>query len=361
MNLIRRPYFYIISPIVITLIIYGYILLTVLKLGYSFSSFIYAGDQFVEKNVPIDILINKPGYDGQFYYALATEPFTNTNPVNGVTLDKPHYRQQRIIYPLLVHFLSFGKTENIPITMIVVNLVSICVLAGFGSIYAIQIGKSYWFGLAFSLFPGFLYTFTRDLTEILAITFLLAAIVALQRKQGVAVIFLSLAILTKETTLLFAISILISAIIQNKKNWKFFLFPPGVYLIWQIILLMWWGRDQGIWLNNLSLPFMSFIRFAGNIFNKNDIVEQIFISLIIFQAITVLIFIFRFKKPLFITIAWMLYTLLIFSLSNDVWVERVAYLRAMSEWYVLSIIILLHSSKHLQIFSHYTKVRNTAV
>lgn len=63
------------------------------------SAFIIAGDVFIDPSqAPASLLIRqgKSGYDGQFYYRLALDPF-NTQPVDyGIHFDLPAYRQQRV-------------------------------------------------------------------------------------------------------------------------------------------------------------------------------------------------------------------------------------------------------------------------
>ena len=172
----------IISPVVVTFLIYGFILFFLFQQGYSPSLFIRAGSQYVDTSVPVDLIPNNIGYDGQFYYGLSIDPVFNNNPSHGITLDYPHYRQQRIIYPVLVHLLSFGNSNLIPGMLIVVNFLSICILAALGGLFAQQNGKSPWYGLLFSLYPGFFVTFTRDLVEIVAGVFLLATVLAIYKK-----------------------------------------------------------------------------------------------------------------------------------------------------------------------------------
>src|SRR5437870_36042 len=72
------------------------------------SAFVTAGDRFCDpQQVPFNlrVLPTSDGYDGQFYYRLALDPFTRTRTAFGIQLDLPAYRQQRIIYPLLVWVL----------------------------------------------------------------------------------------------------------------------------------------------------------------------------------------------------------------------------------------------------------------
>src|SRR6202790_4456650 len=60
------------------------------------------------------------GYDGQFYYQIAGDPLHAAQ-----FLDKPAYRYQRIVYPLLVAALSVGQARLIPYMLLLVNFVSV--------------------------------------------------------------------------------------------------------------------------------------------------------------------------------------------------------------------------------------------
>ena len=53
------------------------------------------------------------GYDGQFYYYIAHDPFILGQSYNHI--DFPAYRYQRIIYPLTAWLLSFGQPKVDPL------------------------------------------------------------------------------------------------------------------------------------------------------------------------------------------------------------------------------------------------------
>ncbi len=67
------------------------------------SRFVVAGDLITrEAEAPVNLFVlpESVGYDGQYYYRFAIEPFTTERLGYGVRLDSPAYRQQRILYPL---------------------------------------------------------------------------------------------------------------------------------------------------------------------------------------------------------------------------------------------------------------------
>src|SRR5512133_3922867 len=100
-----------------TALLYGALItFRLIALDGDVSSFIVAGSRFarVGPAAGIYVLPDSDGYDGQFYYRLALEPFTDRQMKYGVAMDDPRYRQQRILYPLVVHLLSFGSDQMVP-------------------------------------------------------------------------------------------------------------------------------------------------------------------------------------------------------------------------------------------------------
>jgi hypothetical protein len=68
------------------------------------SVFIDAGDRFVDSSkldAPIIVRKHSDGYDGQFYYRLAVEPWPSASAAHGVTFDAAPWRAQRILCPVL--------------------------------------------------------------------------------------------------------------------------------------------------------------------------------------------------------------------------------------------------------------------
>ena len=63
-------------------------------------TFVEIGTRFSERDPA-----GTEGYDGQFFYYIAVDP-AGARP----KIDVPAYRYQRILYPLLVRWLSLGQT-----------------------------------------------------------------------------------------------------------------------------------------------------------------------------------------------------------------------------------------------------------
>jgi hypothetical protein len=350
---------YLLLSFIITLSVYYFYF--VIKSNGNVSSFIVAGDQYVDISLPIRVLKNQPGYDGQFYFGLAIDPFLTKNPSNGIYIDNPKYRQQRIIYPLLVHILSIGKIEFIPTMMVVVNLISVCVISLLAGVYCIRIGKNPLLSLLFSFFPGLFISFSRNLTEIVALTFFLAAILFIKDKNK-SILFLSLTIFTRETTVILILTILFFAYKEKWRNWLYHLLPLLLYGLWQIYLFLQWGIENGQSKEIIDFPGKSLLQLLTNSIKNFDFNNLFSLSLLLVVFLLVLITFRTNKSQNFIRYSWILYFILGLSLSDFVWVEPYSFMRVNSEWYFLSIIIILNSPYSLSnIFSNLRKFSNKKI
>ena len=257
---------------VLAALIYG--LYIVVRLGahdWDPSRFIVAGDAWVQQGETpshIFVLPDSVGYDGEFYYRLALEPFPTERTNFGVTLDSPGYRSQRILYPVAARLLALGIVHLIPWTLILTNLMAVVAIAYLAGLLAKELGNHSLFGLTIALYPGLLLALTRDLTEPLNLALILASLVALRRSKLVlATLFLSLAVLARETALVVAIAagaVYLSSRLFGKPDasrvkipWYYFTAPACVFLGWQLYLQRVWG-GLPVWYGSSSIRDLSF-------------------------------------------------------------------------------------------------------
>lgn len=304
-------------------------------------TFPHAGDSFADASkTPADLIIltNSSGYDGQFYYRLALKPFTHTRTDFGIQIDSPRYRQQRILYPLLAWIVSFGSPALVTNALILVNFLALIWLGYSAGQYANLAGRHALWGLAFSLYPGFLLTLSRDLAEIVEAAFVLAGVVALlQKRDTIASTALSLAILAKETALLTAVSL-----IAQRKYWKAAIIPLAVYGLWQLFMNWWWGHllDGSIRVN-IGWPFLGLVQgFEITNDPQRWLIETGLLSIFF---LCVLFSIRRSKAQLAIKAAWGFYILLLLVLTKNVWLEDWAFLRAATLGVLLGTAVLLQT------------------
>jgi hypothetical protein len=144
------------------------------------------------------------GYDGQFNYYIARDP----DPARVAPfLDAPAYRYQHILYPLLARALALGRPDAIPWTLIGINLACLVAITFLAGGLLARHGSGRWGGLIFGLWAGLLGAVRLDLSEPLALLLVILALwiagPELDRKLVLCSLFLSLAMLAKETMIPF--------------------------------------------------------------------------------------------------------------------------------------------------------------
>jgi hypothetical protein len=148
---------------------------------FDLSVFIVAGDRFANAAalaVPIRVQANSTGFDGQFYYRMALAPFDLAKTAFGITIDDPPLRMQRILYPILAWFLSFGQKPFAAAAMVGVNLLGLAAIAASSVRLTSRLVLPVLTPLAIVFWPGFLITLTHDTTEILSVACILLTLEA---------------------------------------------------------------------------------------------------------------------------------------------------------------------------------------
>ena len=365
------------SPIICAILVaiaYGAFILERLHARDGVTAFIVAGGHFVNAALAphgLIILAHGPGYDGQFFYRLALDPFNNHVTAYGIRLDRPAYRQQRILYPLIVWLLSFGQVSLVPAMLIFVNYAALITLGFFAGRYAQGFGRSALWGLSAPFYPGFVLSVARDLAEPVAATLLVASLLLAQRRRFVAAtIALSLALLTRETMLIVALAVglvwavgwlysWLRAVVPRLAGglpsaawltslrfpWYFALAPLAVFACWQTILFAEWGQTAyASGAGNLGVPFEGFARLlsvvASGVTLKQRITYSEQLGILAF-AVLVSLSLRVTRAPLFLRWAWFFAVALGICLTTLVWVDDWAFLRALTEFFLLGDCILI--------------------
>ncbi len=333
--------------------------------------FICAGKVFCDKKTtPQDLVIETEyGYDGQFYYRLSLNPFTSKLKEYGISIDAPAYRQQRIMYPLLVWMLSlFGRENLVAWVMILVNYFGIIFIIAVLFKLAEFFNFSYLELIAFGLYPGFLLTLSRNLTEIVAVGFGLTSLLYfLKNKKLLFCIFSIMAVLAKETSLFMFICILLVSLFYYKQKVNkifFLLLPIIIYIIWQIFLYYTWKGSytqhyfsfpfiQGK--QNFGLPFSGLFSYI-----KSGFYEPVYYKKIAILIVTILNFILCISvlynlgkfDNLYIKIIWIVYCLVLFFTTDKIWADIFNIFRTVPEFFLVSFIILASTRSKIRIFAY---------
>jgi hypothetical protein len=325
--------------------------------AYDPSVFINVGSiQVDESKVPegLRVFPRSPGYDGQYYYRLALNPFTFKQTDFGIKLDDPGYRQQRIVYPLFVWVLSLGQAWLVPAMMISVNHLALSAVGWLGGAYAQSIKRHALWGVVFAFYPGFLLTLARDLTEIVAIAFLLAGLLAMRSKRFIAAtVFLSVSVLARETGILMVVGILLTWVAvrvgatRQPVPWYTFAVPLIVFDIWQWILVYVWSAPPlRTGTGHIGLPLQGLGTFLLNVIDLDSYDGLRLFSELSFLAVFSAYILGSIRSSLTLLhekISWILYAIFAMLWTNKIWVEEWSFLRVLSEFYVLGAMIVLGS------------------
>ena len=196
------------------------------------SLFVMAGHVYTHRGqLPRGLrLVPSAGYDGQFYYRLALDPFNWHATAFGITMDQS-YRYTRIGYPVVAWLLSLGQHQLVPVVLVVINLLAVAAMAVLGGMFARESGRHALWGLAFAAYFGLVISVGRDTAEPLAEACLLGGLLAYRRagastassagKYVLATALFAFGAITRETILFApaAIAIVrIIAIVRRRAN-----------------------------------------------------------------------------------------------------------------------------------------------
>lgn len=182
------------------------------------------------------------GYDGLAYYRLALDPLTDDVTAEGITFTRPAYWQTRIGYPLAAWvFAAGGQPPLVPFALLLVNLLAVLALAFTAARLARDLGRSPWWGAVPALWAGYVVGVGQDLTEPLAGALLLGSLVAIRARRFLpAVIALTAAALTRETTLVVAVAVLLAGLGGGRRPpWWVGAAPLAIYVGWRT-----WVRER---------------------------------------------------------------------------------------------------------------------
>lgn len=312
-------------------------LLVLSKRGFNPGAFVVAGDQYTDAaRVPIPVERNSAGYDGQFYYRLALNPFTNQWSARGIRLDVPTYRQQRIFFPLVAWALSLGYAKAIPWVLLIINIAALGLLAWSSASLVEDSGANGWWSAAVWLYPGWILSMTRDCAEILEVALLVTAALAVRRhRTAIGTVIATCAILTKETAMLAIAALAVAA-------------PPlaiaiVVHFGFKFALFRLWHAAPSLGTGHFSMPFAG-LAHSLSLPRPFPILTNIEIGALAALAVIVA-FSFR-RAPLLLVLAFALYIPLIAILDQGFWIEDWSFLRATSEYWVLGGLIGAMSRRH---------------
>jgi hypothetical protein len=180
------------------------------------------------------------GYDGQFYYAIARNPWRRHELVN----EFGAFRHQRLLYPVLGWVFSGGDPWLLLWVLPAINLAAIAGLAALGVRLARHYGMSVWWGFVLPLAVNDGLPLLRDLTDPLA-TFAVCGLLVgwlLNWRSGWLMLWAAAATLSREQSVLIVLVVLGVATWNRRWNAAASMSAAlALWLAWFVLLRVWYG------------------------------------------------------------------------------------------------------------------------
>jgi hypothetical protein len=180
------------------------------------------------------------GYDGQFYYAIARNPWQRHQLVN----EFGAFRHQRLLYPALGWLFSGGDPQRLLGALPAINLAAIAGLTLLGVLLARNYGMNIWWGFVLPLAVNDGLPLLRNLTDPLA-TFTICGLLTgwlLRWRSGWLALWAAAAMFSREQNVVLVVIVLGVALAGRRLG----LAAPlagalGLWIAWFVWLRVWYG------------------------------------------------------------------------------------------------------------------------
>ncbi len=313
------------------------------------------------KQLPPGVMIGDPnaaGYDGQFYYRLALDPFNWNKTAFGITMDQS-YRYTRIGYPVLAWVVSFGQHQAVPAALVAINLLGVAAMAFLGGMFARESGRHALWGLAFAAYFGLVISVGRDTAEPLAEACMLGGLLAYRRSKPVlATCLFAVGAVTRETILLAPAAIAVTRLVAFARRQA----RPGLAdLTWVVPACLYGVLELAVHFvvkgefpllangnRNLALPFTAMIDALKFDIRHINTVHLSPIDIALLEYATLGIFVLAGLAVLLVTtapaherLAFVFFVLQLGLLSSQIWTSTFGEGRSLIEPYLMALILLL--------------------
>jgi len=327
------------------------------------SLFIMAGHVYTHRSqLPRGLLlVPSAGYDGQFYYRLALDPFNWHATAFGITMDQS-YRYTRIGYPVVAWIFSLGQHQLVPVMLVAVNLLAVAAIAMLGGVFARESGRHALWGLAFAAYFGLVISVGRDTAEPLAEACMLGGLLAYRRGTSrmylLATALFAWGAITRETVLLAPAAVAVTRLIAIGRRRA----APGLAdLTWVVPAVAYGLVEIAVHFvvkgefpllanssRNLTLPFTAMVdalKYNAAHLNTAHLSP---IDIAMLEYATVAIFILAGLAVLFVTtapaherLAFVFFVLQLGLLSSQIWTSTFGDGRSLIEPYLMALVLLV--------------------
>lgn len=220
------------------------------------------------------------GHDGKFFFIQANDPWFLEPEGNAAVLDRPTYRGERMLYPMIAGGFGIFPPGLIVWSMLVTNLLALAIGATLVARLAVQWNASAWLGLAVPLNVGLIFEIGMGGAGVVAYVFCLGALCALVDGRGWLAAFLFAAgALSREVMVAFALGVVVLCWLEERRiRWRLVITPLVAmalwyaYLRWRLVGISGTGGGGEIF----APPFMGMLRsFASWIRDPSDLILNV--------------------------------------------------------------------------------------
>lgn len=228
--------------------------------------------------------VNRNGpHDGAFFYVIAREPMHPTSAAEG--LDRPRYRLQRILFPVLGWALHpAGGGEGLVTSLFVVGALGVLAGAVAMGALATSLGGPPWPAAIFPLLSGSLTSLRITTPDPLAVALaMLAVLAAMRRRTGWAVALAVAAVLTKETTML----VLLGWALWDRSplGARLVVVPAAVAGAWWVVLRAVVPDNGRADVIEFTLPFQGWVRSVEHWSTGRDQMGMVWFALAVLLGV----------------------------------------------------------------------------
>ncbi len=301
----------------LTLAIYGFFAWEYARQNFNgnLSGFLHIGTKTIhcpEAWYPGLYLREDEGFDGEFTYYLALDPFLKKELYRCTLADG--YRYQRILLPWITAAVGMGHREWYPGIILFMNMIALISGTYFLILLCDHYGTPRWASLFFPVSIGPLVVFSRCTNELLCASLVLAALYFYLTKRDFLImgVFLSLAVLAKEVALasVAGITLYEIAVRKNRRILHWMLLPGLSFSIWQIYLFRIFGKFS-LHQTNLSQEFAVYYPFQGLIEKLTDLCANLDV-----QGLAAQLKIYILVEPILVVSIFISIALLLHSFKN---------------------------------------------
>lgn len=208
------------------------------------------------------------GHDGKFFFVQSNDPWILDPEENARVLDRPLYRSQRMLYPVLAGGAGLFGPEAIVWSMLIVNLLAMGVGTWVTALIAMEMGGSPWWGLTFALNLGFISEINIGGAGVIAAVAAFGAVLMFMRgRESVGIALLAASALSREAMLLAAAGVALWLWLDGRRGKAMVTaLVPGLTVIgWAAYLRLRIGEGSVVSeVREIGWPFVGFIEAFEN-------------------------------------------------------------------------------------------------